>query len=62
MIFSSEHALEKRGLELIATNQLWAGLVFPDITEGIVCVFLSFSMNAPYSFYRNLKCRLLFKI
>ncbi|XP_023347550.1 ATP-binding cassette sub-family A member 1 [Eurytemora carolleeae] len=33
---SSEHALEKRGLELIATNQLWAGLVFPDITEDLM--------------------------
>ena len=45
-MFSSENALEKRGLELIATNQLWAGLVFPDITEGIVCAFLGFCMNA----------------
>ena len=29
-----EKALGKRGLELIGTNQLWAGLVFVDFKEG----------------------------
>ena len=31
---SNEEALGKRGLELIGTNQLWAGLVFVDFEEG----------------------------
>ena len=31
----SEDQLEKRGLELIDTNKLWAGLVFVDVEEGM---------------------------
>ena len=31
----NEEGLDKRGLELIGTNQLWAGLVFVDFKEGI---------------------------
>ena len=30
----NETALGTRGLELIGTNQLWAGLVFVDFKEG----------------------------
>ena len=30
----NEIALGKRGLELIGTNQLWAGLVFVDFKDG----------------------------
>ena len=32
----SEDDLEKRGLELLGTNQLWAGLVFVNFKEGTV--------------------------
>ena len=30
----NEKTLEKRGLELLGTNKLWAGLVFVDFKEG----------------------------
>ena len=29
-----EEELVRRGMKLIETNKLWAGLVFPDVKEG----------------------------
>ena len=42
----SEDDLEKRGLELLGTNQLWAGLVFVDLKEGSVYLKCHFTIQA----------------
>ena len=40
----TESELEVEGLKLIASNQFWAGLIFPDLANGKI-IGLTISIN-----------------